>query len=517
MLKKSILPIIALISLPVVYAQNELTDVFSETIGLLFEIAGSIFTTILDALRDSPIYGKIFISAFIGIFFYSSLKEMEVFKKNAKLAGFITVLIALITAFGIPDSVTALLFSETTPFIGFVICGFILLIAQSDSNWSYAARGIAFFALMIAFAMIITIFPEWAQIIIAGLVIASLIAAIYNFTQLRTGASREKIAEIETEDIRKIVEDNPDVSDEDIAKYLSESMGEEIKPGDVKLIRRKLISKKGGEEITKKLDSKLITKKRNELEIERIIEELDREGYLADTSKYETSLTTQNVYRNCSEARKLWHELTHLPGSELEKIGNTAGEIWSKIMLNTTIFDDYIREIISLEEGITKNIKELDGGVVFTKDKKLYNLNEKIFKKYKEDILNLMDKLTKLNDFIKSLQQKILRDTNNLYKNKESEINQKYLVDKLNKILMCCEEQLRTITNKSDVYSNIINRSNAMKSGIIKIFPPISGPVKPDVSTEGFLQRFRKWLGFKGSMIKGGDEKEKSSRGEPIK
>src|SRR3989344_881500 len=126
MLKKSILPIIALISLPVVYAQNELTDVFSETIGLLFEIAGSIFTTILDALRDSPIYGKIFISAFIGIFFYSSLKEMEVFKKNAKLAGFITVLIALITAFGIPDSVTALLFSETTPFIGFVICGFIL-------------------------------------------------------------------------------------------------------------------------------------------------------------------------------------------------------------------------------------------------------------------------------------------------------------------------------------------------------------------------------------------------------
>ena len=186
-------------------------------------------------------------------------------------------------------------------------------------------------------------------------------------------------------------------------------------------------------------------------------------------------------------------------------------------MLNTTIFDDYIREIISLEEGITKNIKELDGGVVFTKDKKLYNLNEKIFKKYKEDILNLMDKLTKLNDFIKSLQQKILRDTNNLYKNKESEINQKYLVDKLNKILMCCEEQLRTITNKSDVYSNIINRSNAMKSGIIKIFPPISGPVKPDVSTEGFLQRFRKWLGFKGSMIKGGDEKEKSSRGEPIK
>ena len=195
MLKKSMLPIIVLISLPIVYAQNDLTSLFSETIGLLFGIVGGVTTMVRYTLSSSPIYGKLFISVFMGIFFYSSLKEMDVFKKNTKLAGFIAVLIALITAFGLPDQVTMLLFSENTPFIGFVLCGFILLIAQSDSNWSYAARGIAFFALMISFSLIITLFPNWAQIIIAGFVVASLVAAVYNFIQLRTGASREEVSE----------------------------------------------------------------------------------------------------------------------------------------------------------------------------------------------------------------------------------------------------------------------------------------------------------------------------------
>ena len=259
-MKKSLILLSIVSSIPVVYAQEEISGVFGETIQLFLSLIEDIFTTVLDALKSDPIYGKMFIAAFMGIFFYSELKQLDVFKKNIKLAGFVAVLISLIVAFGFPESVIGLLFSETTPFIGFVIAGFILLVAGDRGNWSHTARGIAFIALMMSFGAIINLFPAWAQVIIAGFVIASLVSAVYSFTRIKSSSERrvktyprsieDYKTEVEEEPeerrddeevIERIIEDvveaNPHVNDKDIADFLTKSTGKEIKPSEVRLVK----------------------------------------------------------------------------------------------------------------------------------------------------------------------------------------------------------------------------------------------------------------------------------------
>lgn len=520
-LKKSLILLGIISSIPIVYAQGDIASVFGETIQLFFTLIGGIFTTILDALKSSPIYGKIFITAFIGIFFYTELKQMDVFKKNVKLAGFVAVLIALIVAFGFPDSVIGLLFSETTPFIGFVIAAFILLVAGNRGNWSHAARGIAFIVLMIAFGSIINLFPTWAQVIIAGLIIASLISAIYSFTRLKASEEGEEKV------IEKVVEDHPEASDKDIADYLTKATGEEVKPSDVKAVREgRPIPKKEEGKTTKKSYLKPVVIKEDVLYISHAIKELDREGDLANTAKNKTGYAIFSLDRNYTQAKNLLEELTHLPESESKKIRDITNETISKIFLNTTIYDDYIQDISNLEDGITGNINELDRRFAFVKDKKFYKLTEDGIKRYKADILNLMEIIKKSNNHIKTLQQKILRDANNLsYEHKDYEIEQKELRDRVNKMLMYCEEQLRTIANKSSVYSDIINRSNSLKTELNKLFTPISSIIKSEVNnenSEGFMQGLRRWIGkmigqeVSGSIIRAGDESKRMSRGQPM-
>lgn len=450
MLKKSILPIIVLISLPIVYAQDQLTSLFSETIGLLFDIVGGITATIRYSLSSSPLYGKLFISIFMGIFFYSSLKEMDVFKKNTKLAGFIAVLIALITAFGLPDQVTMLLFSENTPFIGFVLCGFILLIAQSDSNWSYAARGIAFFALMISFSLIITLFPNWAQVIIAGFVVASLIAAIYNFTQLRTGAAREVIEEL----LHKPKE-----------KEYTETGEPREKPREPEITKRKY--KKPGYEkfdlskhsLTKDffVTGHVPGKKKQRKGLfgfffprETIIPESLKKVFFSDIKK-ETKLIDKELDR-----------FEDTPEDNQKALKDIAMEFLSKSIGISSYFYDYLEYIKLKRDEINKLANYIQGDLRVFKENLFMNVNITGLKNYKNDLMELITSFNQYVGFLDGIQQKriySLGKLNDEYKKKD--IIKGDFSGKANEIFSDMIREMNAVEETTELYLQIYNLFNS--------------------------------------------------------
>lgn len=197
-IKKSLIVLYSIISafltyIPTANAQTqEVVNAVGSSIGLALSLIGGIFTVLLSNVTGNMMLAKALIVIFFGIFFYSELKELKPFKNKSGLAGFLAVIISLIVAYWLPDDVIKGIFSGTSPFIGFVIASFILLIARGDSGWSRFARGIAFLALTMAFSLVIGSVPGTImKTVIAGFVVASLIACGYNFLKIKSGSFEE--------------------------------------------------------------------------------------------------------------------------------------------------------------------------------------------------------------------------------------------------------------------------------------------------------------------------------------
>lgn len=188
LLKKSMIVSSVLSSVPLVNAQTEeVVSAVGGALGMAFGLIGGIIQVILDLFQKSPLYAKIFIAVFMGIFFYNVLKTIPALKDNSKAAGMIAVAISLITALAIPDAITSNVFSTKSPFIVFIICAFLLIIFRHESRVARAIKGIAYTALMVEFAVLAVKFEGTIQLIISGFVVLTLILMIYNFMKIGSG------------------------------------------------------------------------------------------------------------------------------------------------------------------------------------------------------------------------------------------------------------------------------------------------------------------------------------------
>ncbi|MDD5650869.1 MAG: hypothetical protein PHF86_10720 [Candidatus Nanoarchaeia archaeon] len=193
-LKKSVMSVYSIIStfltfVPVTYAATttlptqDVVAAIGMALGLAFGIVGGIIQVILDLFQQDPIYAKAFIAIFMGIYFYTALKELPALKGNTKSAGMIAFLIALITAYAVPVNITKNIFSSSSPFFVFIVCAFILTVFRHDSRVAHFAKGIAYLALTVLFTSFFLEFQENVvmQIIISGFIVLTIILFIYNF------------------------------------------------------------------------------------------------------------------------------------------------------------------------------------------------------------------------------------------------------------------------------------------------------------------------------------------------
>ena len=175
--------------LPVVNAQvEEVGSAIYSSFILVFGILQAIVSALLDSLEGNAVLSKGLIAILMGIIFYSELKEVKVFKNKSAATGIISFLVSISIAYWLPEKLTENIFSATNPFIGFIFCCLILLIARGDSNWSVFGRIIAYLGLAISFTGLLGSISGTVPVtIVSGFVVASVVAFFYNIFKLKGG------------------------------------------------------------------------------------------------------------------------------------------------------------------------------------------------------------------------------------------------------------------------------------------------------------------------------------------
>lgn len=196
--KKSLIVIYSILSafltyIPLVSAQTT-TDIFGpmyQSLTLVFGIIQDIVKALLDSLQGNAILAKGLLAIIMGIIFYSELKEVKVFKNKSGAAGLISFLVSISIAYWLPETLTKNIFSATNPFIGFILCCFILLLSKGDSNWSTFGKIISYLGLMISFGGLMQNISGTIPVtIVGGFMVASLVALIHSIGKLKGGGGK---------------------------------------------------------------------------------------------------------------------------------------------------------------------------------------------------------------------------------------------------------------------------------------------------------------------------------------
>ncbi|MBS3155255.1 hypothetical protein J4404_02015 [Candidatus Woesearchaeota archaeon] len=196
--KKSLIFIYSLVSafmtyIPLVKAQEagDLVGPIGDALGLVFGLVSGLLQVLIELIKSTPYAGRAILAILVTMILYDELKRAPGIKGegSTKKAGGIAVLIALITAIGIPDTLTDALFGSPNVFMSFIVGALILSFFKGDSRVSYFGRGVGHLALLYGFGSM-TLFVENIGILrmVNGMFsVLVLFLMIYNFWKVGSG------------------------------------------------------------------------------------------------------------------------------------------------------------------------------------------------------------------------------------------------------------------------------------------------------------------------------------------